>query len=120
MPKPTCCGVLVWRFCTPIAMCARDAIVLYADGSAAGCARRVSHTRLEAAIARGLRSTRNRVLDAAESRASRRVVALSTYTQLDSSLTARFLSYIVPSTVACKTLKSQQLRSHPCQFLHNR
>ncbi|CAB0042094.1 unnamed protein product, partial [Trichogramma brassicae] len=19
MPKPTCCGVLVWRFCTPIA-----------------------------------------------------------------------------------------------------
>ncbi|CAB0035715.1 unnamed protein product [Trichogramma brassicae] len=21
MPKPTCCGVLVWRFCTPIAIC---------------------------------------------------------------------------------------------------
>uniref|UniRef100_A0ABD2X0F4 Uncharacterized protein n=1 Tax=Trichogramma kaykai TaxID=54128 RepID=A0ABD2X0F4_9HYME len=43
--------------------CACDATVhVYADGSAAGCARRVSHTRLEAAIARGLRSTRNRIL----------------------------------------------------------
>ncbi|CAB0027933.1 unnamed protein product [Trichogramma brassicae] len=45
MPKPTCCGVLVWRFCTPIAILATELAPLYPTNYTRRRRRRPATTR---------------------------------------------------------------------------